>query len=588
VDVPSLLRDPVVTAIGLTLVHFAWQGALVAVLLFVFQMGFRRRGPSVQYISACVALLTMVLCPAITLVILLPRGAEPAITFAPPVDSMPLPATPIDLLVPYLPWLVAVWLLGVVIGCTRLVMGWHAIQQLRHRDASAAPLAFQKRLDDLKRRLGIRQAVTLLISKRVEVPSTVGWLRPTVLLPTAALTGLPVPLLEALIAHELAHIRRHDYLVNLAQSVVEAVLFYHPAVWWVSHQIRTTRELCCDDLAVKLVADPMQYAQALTSMEEMRTMKETMALAGNGGFLLARIRRVLGLPAPASNGLAIWVVGSMLAWVLLVTLPGRARSQAAPEPQPTVVSDAQTIPDGDTPAGQPAVRAVAVRTSGSASKPPRPATPRAAVPPRAAGSAKTKAGAQTLYRTVVTVKPSVRTSTAPTVTRSAGSLDQYPSDSIVQVIGKSPDRPLSEAEIREMTARFEHLLRARSNLAREARKLDEDARRFDQELSRISPDKAQSLRMKIDGGLGGGSYTTTLAAPMQRELPRNTVKLDVMRSGGFGGASAPQPTPGALTPITKADSAPDAFAKPEPETKTAPAPPTPKVTVPVPNPPAQE
>lgn len=567
-DGSSLLRDPVVTAIGLTLVHFAWQGTLVAVLLAVIQMSFRRHGPNLQYVAGCVAMFTMALCPIATLVVLLPHRAETTIVFAPSMAPTYPPATPMDRLEPYLPWLVAVWLLGVVIGCTRLVMGWHAIQQLRHRDASDAPPAFVKRLDDLKQRLGIRRAVTLLISRRVEVPSTVGWLRPTVLLPTAALTGLPIPLLEALIAHELAHIRRHDYLVNLIQSVVEAVLFYHPAVWWVSHQIRTTRELCCDDLAVKLVEDPMQYARALTSMEEMRTMKETMALAGNGGFLLARIRRVLGLPAPASNSLAIWLVGSMLAWVLLVALPGRAGSQAAPVPPAPAVRDTETTPEAYIASVKPAPRAITVRTSGSAAKSSHPAKSRAAVPPRPADGMARTTGTVTLYRAESPSGPIAR---GTFTVRSSASRPPSAENAAAEVLGSVPDRPLSEAEIKAMTARFEHLLRARSNLAKEARKLDEDARKFDLELSRVSPDRARALRMNFYGGGGGDSYTTTLAAPMGGGIPVSAVGPGAMRSGGFGGASSPQPTPEALTPIAKADSAADPFAKPEPGGKSAPA-----------------
>ena len=95
----------------------------------------------------------------------------------------------------------------------------------------------------------------------VEVPTVIGWLRPVVLMPASALSGMGPQQLEAILAHELAHIRRHDYLVNLLQTVVETLLFYHPAVWWLSGRIRVERENCCDDLAVSLCGDPYAYAE---------------------------------------------------------------------------------------------------------------------------------------------------------------------------------------------------------------------------------------------------------------------------------------------------------------------------------------
>src|ERR1700677_2488212 len=114
-------------------------------------------------------------------------------------------------------------------------------------------------------------------------------------MPGGALAGLPVDQVEALLAHELAHIWRNDYLVNLLQSVAEAVLFYHPAVWWVSEQIRAERELCCDDLAVAACGgDVLTYARALAGVESFRPAHTDTVLAANGGSLVSRIRRLIG------------------------------------------------------------------------------------------------------------------------------------------------------------------------------------------------------------------------------------------------------------------------------------------------------
>ena len=148
-------------------------------------------------------------------------------------------------------------------------------------------------IDRLKERMGIRRAVALLESARVEVPMVVGWLRPAILVPVAALSGLTAPELEAILAHELAHIRRHDYLVNLLQCVVEILMFYHPATWWITRVIRREREHCCDDMAVAACRDRLTYARALAAMEGLRVPAFSLSPAANGGNLLARVRRIL-------------------------------------------------------------------------------------------------------------------------------------------------------------------------------------------------------------------------------------------------------------------------------------------------------
>ena len=141
--------------------------------------------------------------------------------------------------------------------------------------------------------------VQLLVSSLVQAPVVVGWLRPAVLVPVGALAGLPADQVEALLLHELAHIRRHDYLVNLLQGVVEAILFYHPAVWWISGHIRVERELCCDDMAVAASGDVLTYARALAGLESARPAHAGMVMAASGGSLVNRIARLAGRPRPA-------------------------------------------------------------------------------------------------------------------------------------------------------------------------------------------------------------------------------------------------------------------------------------------------
>jgi hypothetical protein len=160
-------------------------------------------------------------------------------------------------------------------------------------------------VENLTARMHVSRRVRLLQSTLVDVPTMLGAFKPLILLPLAAATAMPLEALEALLAHELAHIRRHDYLVNLLQSVTETLLFYHPAVWWISAQIRQEREHCCDDLAIALTGNRLQYAKALASMESMRTSPRRfppqLSLAARGAALLPRIRRLLGQAPPRTT-----------------------------------------------------------------------------------------------------------------------------------------------------------------------------------------------------------------------------------------------------------------------------------------------
>jgi hypothetical protein len=121
----------------------------------------------------------------------------------------------------------------------------------------------------------------------------IGWLSPLVLVPASLVSSVPPDQLRSILAHEIAHIRRHDYLINALQKVVEATLFFHPAVWWLSHRIRIERERCCDDEAVRLTGDALLYANALYRLETIRIETSPLALAANGGSIMDRIRRIL-------------------------------------------------------------------------------------------------------------------------------------------------------------------------------------------------------------------------------------------------------------------------------------------------------
>jgi uncharacterized protein (TIGR03435 family) len=307
----TLAAQPWVERLGATLLHFLWQGVAIGAVYAVA----RRRAASAnaRYQLACVALAAMAAAPVLTWS-LLGAPADPAAIAGAAATPLAASATVSVRSVPtafyaglyraapsrtpLLSWVVAVWLAGVVGFWLRLAGGWIAAEQLLSMRVRPAPPEWQQRLDCLKARLGISRPVRLLVSALVQAPSVVGWLRPMVLAPVGALAGLPAGQMEALLFHELAHIRRHDYLVNALESVVEAMLFYHPAVWWISGHIRTERELCCDDVAVALHGDAVSYARALAELEAARPERFGAALAASGGSLAHRVGRLLGYPRP--------------------------------------------------------------------------------------------------------------------------------------------------------------------------------------------------------------------------------------------------------------------------------------------------
>ena len=336
----------VLESLGWALLHLLWQGALVAVVLALALRMLGRRAANARYGLACGALVMMLVLPVATgwrhYTTAQARPVEaPAVTapaavhapvaprFAAPTIPAPrhtfvavapaaLPAIAIEPLLQgalafvgqNLPWLVLAWGLGVALSSLRLLAGWMRLRQ-QVREALPAPREWQERLDGLVQRLGLKRAVRLLQSATVEVPSAVGWLRPVVLLPASALTGLPARQLEMILAHELAHIRRYDFVVNLAQTLVETLLFYHPAVWWMSHVIRVEREHCCDDIAAGASGSSLSYARALTALEELRVLPSlapSPALSALGGSLPERVRRLV--VSPSSRCSSRWVAGA--------------------------------------------------------------------------------------------------------------------------------------------------------------------------------------------------------------------------------------------------------------------------------------
>ena len=225
-----------------------------------------------------------------------------------------------------LPWIVALWMGGVFVLSVRLAGGFVFTKQLLLRGVSPAPETWRRRLEALAHRAGIPRPVWILVSTRISAPRLIGWLRPVILMPASATTGLPPAQLEAILLHELAHVRRHDYVVNLAQAFVETAFFFHPAVWWVSGRVRLEREHCCDDIAVRGCGDARLYTRALLALEGVRGAIRTPVLAADGGGpLLSRARRLLTpSPDPPKPALAAVLFAALVASLVPVMMDARA------------------------------------------------------------------------------------------------------------------------------------------------------------------------------------------------------------------------------------------------------------------------
>ncbi len=350
--------DPqVIQALGWTLLHFLWQGAALAAVFAGLSRVLRSAAPQWRYALAASTLLGMLaLCGGTFHTLAAPplSAAEHEPTCAaseglscsgsvrvlPAVFAVPVSEPTRQQLERLLPAVVALWAAGVLLLSLRTFGGWVLVQRLKAKGLSPVPESLEATFARLREALRISAPVRLYQSALVQVPTALGWLRPVVLVPAGVLVGLSAEQLELVLAHELAHIRRRDYLINLLQTAVETLLFYHPAVWWVSGRMRVEREHCCDDLAVAACGNPVGYARALADLESLGARRPVLAMAASGGSLFERVARLVAPPGSlsrSSRGLATVLTAGALALVFtlgasLVGAPRPVEDVAAAQP----------------------------------------------------------------------------------------------------------------------------------------------------------------------------------------------------------------------------------------------------------------
>ncbi len=336
-----------VAAMGWTLVHFVWQGALVGCAVAVLLIALRNARPETRYALACLGLLLCLAWPALDLALLLRAGADSAGgRLFPGAGGSAAIAPEAHGLLPWLGqnlgWIVALW--AGCAGALGLRMAVGLLWIGRAARVQACDPAWQARLSRLAERCGLGRDVRLRVVDGLASPITAGWWRPVVLVPASLVAGMPPQLLEALLAHELGHVRRHDYLVNLVQNVIETLLFYHPAVWWLSRRIRAEREQIADDFAARHLGEPRRLALALSELEKLQFSSHHLAQAANGGDLMARIRRLLRPSAQALNWkAAVPVLGLAIVCAASAHAPAGQRGAA-----PTLGPNRAAIADFNT------------------------------------------------------------------------------------------------------------------------------------------------------------------------------------------------------------------------------------------------
>jgi len=321
-------------ALAWALIDFLWQGLLVGWAAALLLAAMRKARPQARYAVACSALL---LCAALPLAGTVQRIAahDAAVT----TTLLPLAAQGADrvfvqtvafdsgrfagwemALQERLPLVVLFWALGAGVLALRMLLGVAWVRRQSRPDRYQVDPIWQDRMDALAHRMGIARKVTLglvdEVASGLNSPVTAGWWRPVVLVPASLVSGMPPQLLEALLAHELAHVRRCDYLMNLVQSAIEILLFYHPAVWWLSKRIRDEREQIADDIAASTLGEPRRLALALSELDLFQFTPPLVA-AAHGGNLMSRIKRLVRPETEALNWkLALPILGLALSAAL--------------------------------------------------------------------------------------------------------------------------------------------------------------------------------------------------------------------------------------------------------------------------------
>lgn len=337
----TIFSEKIMHALGWSLIHSLWQGAIIALVLAVLLLFFRKSSSKFRYrLSVSSLFLAFGLFVGTFVFFYLNAGSQEVETMLTDNEEIieiiiettnPTTTEKANFLAVYtdyfnahLPFIVTLWLMGMMVFTLRFLGGLAYTQRLKHSQHSPMAFEWEEVMNEIITQFKITQRIQLVESKLVNVPMVIGYLKPMILLPFGVVNQLSISEVEAVLAHELAHIKRYDYLVNIIQSIIETLLFFHPAIWWISGEIRRERENCCDDLALEIV-DSLTFAKALASLEQFRLNsiyqrkpQFSMAAITNKNQLLNRVQRILNQPQKNQNNFR----GFFAALILVISFVG--------------------------------------------------------------------------------------------------------------------------------------------------------------------------------------------------------------------------------------------------------------------------
>jgi bla regulator protein BlaR1 len=308
----TLVSDHIIKALCNTLMHSLWQGVLLAVLSGLIIMFTKKSSAATRY-NLLVAAMVLFVCGTVFTFWLqvqqlpgkgISKNVVQAANTVPGVTLLPVTGNPATgsftaMVMGYFNAhanvIVLIWFLIICAKSVQMASGLHTIYHLKRSKVNAVDSHLENRIEQLAKQLGIQQTIKLLESGIAKVPMVIGHLKPVILIPIGLINSLSADEVEAILVHELAHIRRRDYLVNLLQSFMEIVFFFNPAVLWISKLIKAERENCCDDIAVTQTSSKVNYISALVSCQEyqLNVPAYSMALAGNKNSLVNRVKRII-------------------------------------------------------------------------------------------------------------------------------------------------------------------------------------------------------------------------------------------------------------------------------------------------------
>jgi beta-lactamase regulating signal transducer with metallopeptidase domain len=342
------------TTLGWTVVHSLWQCTFLAGVAALILSTLPDSRARLRHLVAYTSLLAMLVLPfATALAAADPMGEGVRQPVLRAMDGVINFQAVLDTRAFVIPAAAVLWIAGLTLYLARVGREWRRAQQLQRMDLDDAGEPIQSVVAELRSVLSIPAVVNVRRSRRASVPMVLGWRRPVILLPTSTAASLAPRQLRAVLAHELAHVRRRDYLANLIQMAAETMLFHHPAAHWISRRIRTEREYCCDDIAVSVGSDPADYARALAALDDARDDCR-MAVAAASGTLLDRIQRIVGQPRPVltpMRGVVALAAASLIAATML------ALTSVVPPGLPLDVKMRSKMPG---PAGPPPAGAVSL------------------------------------------------------------------------------------------------------------------------------------------------------------------------------------------------------------------------------------